>query len=297
VAVTLAAWSVGLFALALAPLFWLRSVSSTSLEPFRVSTSALSGWFDAGDFVLQTAAAENGRMALARAASAQTTLALAALLAAGVYFFWRGFTNFRLRGWTQAYWIGGLALILIAPAFMPKLSAARVDYAATFWLGVNVPRGGSFREALVQPAVILMARAVFAGALAALAGLFAHDLAHRMREALWEMGLVDDEDDHSRRVEDNGTQARRRETRGPGTERNFAEEDGGFGQRRGGPRPLDDRAWAFAALGLRVGAGRAEIERAYRERIKRAHPDHGGSVERAARLNQARDVLLPHGRR
>ncbi len=54
-------------------------------------------------------------------------------------------------------------------------------------------------------------------------------------------------------------------------------------------------ARARATLGVRLGASKAEIERAYRTKMKRAHPDHGGSVARAAALNQARDLLLPHG--
>jgi DnaJ-class molecular chaperone len=39
-------------------------------------------------------------------------------------------------------------------------------------------------------------------------------------------------------------------------------------------------------------ASRREIERAYKCQRKRAHPDHGGSVEWAAALNAARDALL-----
>ncbi|HWL80547.1 MAG TPA: hypothetical protein VNR89_06325 [Roseomonas sp.] len=53
-----------------------------------------------------------------------------------------------------------------------------------------------------------------------------------------------------------------------------------------------DRAAALAALGLGEGASAAEIRAAHRRLMQRAHPDHGGSAEQAARLNQARDVLL-----
>ena len=60
---------------------------------------------------------------------------------------------------------------------------------------------------------------------------------------------------------------------------------------------------AYAALGLRPGAGRAEIDQAYRRLIKRYHPDYAdGDAKRAAELNRAyselrtrtRDAPRPH---
>ena len=53
-----------------------------------------------------------------------------------------------------------------------------------------------------------------------------------------------------------------------------------------------DRAEAYQILGLQPEASREEIQAAYRRLIQRVHPDHGGSSYLAARLNQARDVLL-----
>ncbi len=53
------------------------------------------------------------------------------------------------------------------------------------------------------------------------------------------------------------------------------------------------KAWACATLGVNWGAARTEIERAYRDKMKRAHPDQGGSVARATALNRARDLLAP----
>ncbi len=53
-----------------------------------------------------------------------------------------------------------------------------------------------------------------------------------------------------------------------------------------------DRAEAYQVLGLSSGASCEEIQAAYRRLIQRVHPDHGGSSYLAARLNQARDVLL-----
>lgn len=49
---------------------------------------------------------------------------------------------------------------------------------------------------------------------------------------------------------------------------------------------------AYQVLGLRPGASVAEVKAAHRRMMAAAHPDHGGSDWVAARLNQARDVLL-----
>ncbi len=49
---------------------------------------------------------------------------------------------------------------------------------------------------------------------------------------------------------------------------------------------------AYQVLGLKPGASTAEIKAAHRRLMAGAHPDRGGSDWIAARLNQARDVLL-----
>jgi DnaJ domain len=51
-------------------------------------------------------------------------------------------------------------------------------------------------------------------------------------------------------------------------------------------------ASARKLLGLPRGANEAEIRRAYRDKIARAHPDRGGSHAAAAQLTAARDRLL-----
>jgi DnaJ-domain-containing protein 1 len=58
---------------------------------------------------------------------------------------------------------------------------------------------------------------------------------------------------------------------------------------RSGPMTREE---ALAVLGLRDGATEAEIRSAHRRLMVAAHPDAGGSDWLAARLNEARDILL-----
>lgn len=76
----------------------------------------------------------------------------------------------------------------------------------------------------------------------------------------------------------------------------FAEADAGMGT---GPEPgnnngsaRDPRSEAYAVLGLKPGASEEEVKAAHRELMKGVHPDRGGSEFLAAKINEARDLLL-----
>lgn len=58
-----------------------------------------------------------------------------------------------------------------------------------------------------------------------------------------------------------------------------------------GQAPESAYAQALACFGLPPGFTAAELERAYRQAIRKAHPDAGGSLEEAQTINAARDLV------
>lgn len=67
---------------------------------------------------------------------------------------------------------------------------------------------------------------------------------------------------------------------------------GGLGSKPPPRSATMSRAEAYEVLGLHPGASQTDIKEAHRRLMRGAHPDAGGSDWLAARINQARDILL-----
>lgn len=80
---------------------------------------------------------------------------------------------------------------------------------------------------------------------------------------------------------------------GPDWRERFATGGGGAG--RSGSRGAMSKEEAWLILGLEPGAPSADIRAAHRRLMKRHHPDAGGSADLAARINEAKDLLLGDG--
>lgn len=74
--------------------------------------------------------------------------------------------------------------------------------------------------------------------------------------------------------------------------REYAERDSDARYTRGAQSGTITKEEAYEILGLKPGASVDEIKKAYRSLMKKLHPDYGGTAYLAARVNEAKDVLL-----
>jgi len=74
--------------------------------------------------------------------------------------------------------------------------------------------------------------------------------------------------------------------------RKDAEANGSDGQRVAPGTGAMTKEEAYKILGLEAGASPADVRKAHRRLMQRLHPDIGGSSFLAARINEAKDVLL-----
>jgi DnaJ-domain-containing protein 1 len=79
--------------------------------------------------------------------------------------------------------------------------------------------------------------------------------------------------------------------RTPGWREDF-QDDAATRPGRGRSRNAMTKEEAYEVLGVQPGAEAEEIRRAHRTLMKKLHPDQGGSTYLAARVNEARDLLL-----
>lgn len=79
--------------------------------------------------------------------------------------------------------------------------------------------------------------------------------------------------------------------RAPGWRENVEEDAGARRTEAASHRAMSEEE-ACQILGIKPGASASEIRRAHRALMLKLHPDHGGSTYLAARVNEAKEILL-----
>ncbi len=227
---------------------------------------------------------------------------------AGFIVFWivlsalRGFARANPAALVQALRMSGGGAALLLAAFL--LLRGRIDLALPLggfglWLLANRSAGAWFGRAArpssrVRSAMIEMELDLASGAVRGVVlagadeGKSLDAMSRPQCEALYRLCLRDDPDGARlleayfdrrfpgwRAAGDAGDDAR-------GQRANHA-------PRRPGVMSEDE---AYEVLGLHKGASRDDVVRSHRSLMKKLHPDHGGSTDLAARVNEAKDVLM-----
>jgi hypothetical protein len=285
----------------------LAAFAPAELEPLRASDADMWRWALSGHFPLVEAAREEKRAMLTLLARAQTLAGEGLFVSLACYSVWRGFVSDRIPAWRLGFSIAGVCLLLFAPVKFSALSPQTIDYAITSsqanaenahppgregrterrWSPFGAIYGADGWNHQMSPAVFLFERGLFGALFGAFLALCLHGLGRHARVAMSRLRMR--KSTQHKQSADAG--ARHENVNNQGSSKNHSSHR----------RPLRKNApqaahvAAYRLLGVSVGASRRDIDRAYRQLMKRAHPDRGGSVEHAAAINQARDVLLRSG--
>ncbi|WP_455373224.1 DnaJ domain-containing protein [Limibacillus halophilus] len=238
-------------------------------------------------------------------------LVLALSLLAGIFFLLKWFaqappgTVVKTIVWTLAI-IAGIGVLLLAflkryqlaVFFLPFLLPV-LTQLPSLWRRFKAARGGTRgQSSKVNTRFLRMMLDHDSGTMdgevveGRFAGRYLSELSLEELLELWRHCHADDEDSlavleaYLDRTQSEDWRARLEEEEAAGSR---ARQGGGGGSFGGGAM---DREEAFAILGLQEGASKEDIRAAHRRLMRQVHPDHGGSNYLAARINEAKALLL-----